>query len=85
MPAWTEYTVTVPNNRIEFEVVVPAVGVTATDVLSVRYAIADDMEENTPELLDATALYAVAGTDQFTMYLAFSTPQSGPINLLYRT
>lgn len=76
-------TVTVPtqSGQLEHTQTVSAVGVTPSSVVIVSLAGAQDTDENDPELLDVTSLWATPLSGQITIGLTFATPTSGPINV----
>lgn len=74
-------TVTVPNNRFEWEETVTATGVTAASRIFLTVASHVDADENDAEMLDIAAMSAAPGTDVITLKIAFPTPAAGPIKI----
>lgn len=64
---------------LEHTQTVSAPGVTPSSHILVSLAPAQDTDENDPELLDVTSLWAAPGTDQITIGVTFAVPASGPI------
>lgn len=76
-----------PDGRGVFEwtETIAAVGVAPGDTVLVWLALGEDADENTLDMLD---LVAIGGesliADQLTVTATFSTPTSGPVNVLWR-
>jgi hypothetical protein len=58
---------------------VAAVGVIPANLIFLAIGAHADTDENSPELLDISAMSGTAGTDQITVTLNFATATSGPI------
>ena len=71
------------GGSFEWSQTVSAVGVTPSSRVSLDLAPVTDSAENSPEMLNVTALSASPGTDQITVTITFSTLTRGPIDLLW--
>lgn len=78
-------TVSVPNGRIEWEETVSAVGVAPSDAIMLSLAPTTDADENSPDMLDLSAMSATAGTDQITVNISFREPTAGPVLINWMT
>ena len=73
-----------PSGSIEWTETIAAAGLTAGSLVFVQLAPPDDTLENDPEMLDIAAMAAACTADNtITVTMAFATPTSGPIPLLY--
>lgn len=73
--------VTVPNNSLEHEQTIAAVGVTPASRIMLTLAPAQDADENDPSMTDLIAMAGAPGTDQITISAAFSSPMAGPLSI----
>lgn len=67
----------------EAEATVTVTGAAAGMVVMVSVAPHDDADENHESMLAIAALRGTAGTDQVTLFAAFSEPTAGPVKLSY--
>jgi hypothetical protein len=74
-------TITVPNNRMEWEETVTASGVTGASRIFLSLAPTTDFDENSAEMLSVDAMSATPGTGQITISMAFAEPTAGPIKM----
>ena len=73
-----------PSGSIEWTETIAAAGLTAGSLVFVQLAPPNDTLENDPEMLDIAAMAAACTADNtITVTMAFATPTSGPIPLLY--
>lgn len=70
-----------PTGRYEHTETIAALGVTASQRISVWLHPALDTDENTPDMTDLISLAAAPGTDQITVTASFREPTSGPLKI----
>ncbi len=77
--------VTLPSGGgvLEHTQTVAAEGVTTGSVISVSLAPHNDVDENSPELLDLSSISATPLTNQLAVTLTFATRTSGVVKLAY--
>jgi hypothetical protein len=76
-------TVTPARGSYSHSETIAAVGVTGSSRVMVALGSFADTDENATELLDIAAMSATPGTDEITITMAFATPTSGPINIIW--
>lgn len=76
-------TITVPNNRYEYEETITATGVTATSKIIIGLSNTLDSDENSPDMLDLLTLSATPLTNQLAVMASFSQPTAGPIKITW--
>ena len=81
LPKRGQISVTVPNNRLEWEQVVAVAGVAASDYIILSLAGYADSDENAADMIDLIDIAATPGTNQITVTMAFSSPMAGAIKL----
>ena len=83
---WESTTINITDFKgvYDYEEIIAAPGIATTDFISLMLAPTTDNDENAPEGMSLQSLYAIAGTDNFTLRIAFNELTSGPIKLLWR-